>query len=75
MLSWMSHVKEEKNAINVIGAIARQTLRREIFQRIRMEAREHKVDSDAIRKCTRMFNDLRISNLKKAMLKWRENMK
>ena len=41
------YVKREKNAVNVIGAIARRTLRIEVFQRIRMFAREKFLDRDA----------------------------
>jgi len=37
---WADFVKREKNAVNVIGAIARRYLRAEVFQRIRMVARE-----------------------------------
>ena len=74
-LSWRNYVNEEKNAVNLIGAIARQTLRREVFQRIRMDAREHKVDNDAIRKCLKFFNNTRTSNLRHAWQRWRENMK
>ena len=37
---WALYIKKEKAAVNVIGAIARMTLRREVFQRIRLAARE-----------------------------------
>lgn len=30
-MEWQSFVRKEKNACNVIGSIARQTLRREVF--------------------------------------------
>ena len=30
-MSWRNYINEEKNAVNIIGAIARQTLRREVF--------------------------------------------
>ena len=30
-LEWVSYIRKEKDAVNVIGAIARQTLRREVF--------------------------------------------
>jgi len=74
-LSWKKYVKEEQNAVNIIGAIARQTLRREIFQRIRMDAREKKIDRSAIRKCQKFFNNTRLANLRHALNRWRENMK
>ena len=44
--TWRDYVKREKNAVNVIGAIARRTLRIEVFQRIRMVAREKFLDRD-----------------------------
>ena len=47
-MEWRSYVNKEKNAVNVIGAIARQTLRREVFQRIRAAAREQHLDDRAI---------------------------
>ena len=31
MLVWRDYIKQEKNAVNVIGAIARKTLRMEVF--------------------------------------------
>ena len=74
-LSWKKYVKEEQNAVNIIGAIARQTLRREVFQRIRMDAREKKIDRSAIRKCQKFFNNTRLANLRHALNRWRENMK
>ena len=37
---WADYIKREKNAINVIGAIARKNLRMEVFSRIRLVARE-----------------------------------
>lgn len=48
-LEWVSYIRKEKNAVNVIGAIAGQTLRREIFQRIRAAAREKNLDDRAIK--------------------------
>lgn len=47
--------KKRKNAVNVIGAIARRTLRIEVFRRIRMTARENYLDSDAKRICTNFY--------------------
>lgn len=31
LCTWRDYVKREKNAVNVIGAIARRTLRMEVF--------------------------------------------
>ena len=46
---WALYIKKEKAAVNVIGAIARMTLRREVFQRIRLAAREKFLDDTAER--------------------------
>lgn len=50
-LTWREYVKKEKNSVNVIGAIARRTLRIEVFRRIRMVARENYLDAEANRIC------------------------
>jgi hypothetical protein len=58
LVTWREYVKREKNAVNVIGAIARRTLRIEVFRRIRMAAREKYLDNEAQRICSnfwRMF--------------------
>jgi predicted hydrocarbon binding protein len=44
---WADFIKKEKNAINVIGAIARKNLRMEVFSRIRLVAREKYLDDNA----------------------------
>ena len=72
---WAYFIKKEKNAVNVIGAIARQTLRREVFQRIRLFAREKYLDDTAIKVCEKFFNHTRDNILRKAVLRWRENAK
>jgi hypothetical protein len=54
-LTWREFVKKERNAVNAIGAIARRTLRIEVFRRIRMVARENYLDADAKRICTNFF--------------------
>lgn len=41
---WADYIKQEKNAINVIGAIARKNMRMEVFSRIRRAARENYLD-------------------------------
>jgi hypothetical protein len=46
---WADYIKREKNAINVIGAIARKNLRMEVFTRIRLVARENHLDAKANR--------------------------
>ena len=56
--------------MNVIGAIARRTLRIEVFQRIRMVAREKFLDSDAQRICTNFYNLMKAKNLKRVVRKW-----
>ena len=72
---WAAHIKKEKAAVNVIGAIARQTLRREVFQRIRLAAREKFIDDTAIKVADRYFKSFKYGTLRKAWLRWRENSK
>jgi hypothetical protein len=73
LLVWADYIRQEKNAVNVIGAIARKTLRMEVFQRIRLVARENHLDKEARRKLTKYFNLIKNSNLRKAMVTWRKN--
>lgn len=44
---WADYIKREKNAVNVIGAIARKHLRMEVFSRIRLVARERYLEVNA----------------------------
>lgn len=53
--TWREFVRAEKNSVNVIGAIARRTLRIEVFRRIRMVARENHLDAEALRISTNFF--------------------
>lgn len=71
--TWRDYVRREKNAVNVIGAIARRTLRIEVFRRIRMVARENYLDKNAQRICVNFFNMSKHGNLKKAFSRWRLN--
>lgn len=71
--SWLDYVRREKNAVNVIGAIARRTLRIEVFQRIRMVARENYLDNNARRILQNFFNMSKHGCLKKAFSRWRQN--
>lgn len=73
MLVWRDYIKQEKNAVNVIGAIARKTLRMEVFQRIRLVARENYMDKDACRKMNHFYRLVKNNLLKKAMVTWRKN--
>ena len=57
----------------MIGAIARKTLRMEVFQRVRLVARERFLEDDARRKMTKYFRLVKNSMLKKAMVTWRKN--
>jgi len=57
----------------VIGAIARKTLRMEVFQRVRLVARERFLEDDARRKMMKYFRLVKNSCLKKAMVTWRKN--
>ena len=72
---WALYIKKEKAAVNVIGAIARMTLRREVFQRIRLAAREKFLDDTAERIAHRYFDGFKASILRKVWLRWRENAK
>ena len=74
-MEWISFVRKEKNAVNVIGSIARMTLRKEVFQRIRAAAREKHLDDRAIKTANKFVLAFKNSNLKKAMNRWRENTK
>jgi len=73
LLVWKDYIRQEKNAVNVIGAIARKTLRMEVFQRIRLVARENYLDSSARRKLNTFFRLVKGSCLRKAMVTWRKN--
>lgn len=70
---WKDYIRQEKNAVNVIGAIARKTLRMEVFQRIRLVARENHLDKAARRKLNTYFRLVKNSLLRKAMVTWRKN--
>lgn len=59
--------------MNIIGAIARRTLRVEVFQRIARQARENHLEARADVITIRFRNMFLLSNLRKAMSRWREN--
>lgn len=73
LLVWRDFIRQERNAVNVIGAIARKTLRMEVFQRIRLVARENFLDKDANRKMDRFFRLMKNVMLMRAMVTWRKN--
>lgn len=73
LLVWRDYIRQERNAVNVIGAIARKTLRMEVFQRIRLVARENHLDKEACRKMSNFFRMFKCGQLKKAMVTWRKN--
>jgi hypothetical protein len=73
LLVWRDYIRQERNAVNVIGAIARKTLRMEVFQRIRLVARENYLDKNASRKLSSYFRLIKNSQLRKAMVTWRKN--
>jgi hypothetical protein len=72
-VAWKDFVKREKNAVNVIGAIARRTLRVEVFQRIARMAREKYLDTKAENTMIAFHNLFLRSILRKHMSRWREN--
>jgi len=55
IIVWREYIRQEKNAVNVIGAIARKNLRMEVFQRIRLQARENHLKKDKKKRGTRFF--------------------
>lgn len=71
--TWREYVRRERNAVNVIGAIARRTLRIEVFQRIRLAARENYLDKDAVRRLTNFFHMFKHAVLKKTFSRYRQN--
>jgi hypothetical protein len=71
--TWRDFVKRERNAVNVIGAITRRTLRIEVFQRIRMVAREKFLDNDAKRICDNFYTLMKNKNLKRIVRRWQLN--
>ena len=68
---WADFIKREKNAINVIGAIARKNLRMEVFSRIRLAARERWMDQHATKVLSNFMRLFKASLVKKAFSKWR----
>lgn len=68
---WAAYIKKEKNAVNLIGAIARKNLRMEVFSRIRLVARERFLEANAERICTSFFSMVKKGVLSKAFSKWR----
>ena len=70
-LAWVDHVRKEKNAINVIGALTRKNLRMEVWSRIRLAARENYLDRRAEKVCSAFFNMVRSNLLLHAFSKWR----
>ena len=71
LCTWREYVRREKNAVNVIGAIARRTMRIEVFRRIRLAAREKWLDKDAERICSNMFKIMNQANLRNTIVRWR----
>lgn len=70
---WRDYIKKEKNAINVIGAIARKNMRMEVFSRIRLVARENFLDNRAERIITNYARMLKQRLVTNAFSKWRVN--
>jgi hypothetical protein len=68
---WRDYIKREKNAINVIGAIARKNLRMEVFSRIRLAARERWMDTNANKVLTNYMRIFKAALIRKAFSKWR----
>jgi hypothetical protein len=73
LLVWKDFIRQEKNAVNTIGAIARKSLRMEVFHRIRLTARENYLDREALKKLNAFFRLVKLNITKKAMVRWRKN--
>lgn len=70
-LVWADFIKKEKNAVNVIGAIARKNLRMEVFSRIRLVARERYLEQNAEKILSNFARMFKASLVRKAYSKWR----
>ena len=70
---WADFIKRERNAINVIGAIARKNLRMEVFKRIRLVARERHLEANAEKIITNYARLFKQTMVRKAFSKWRVN--
>ena len=68
---WADFIKKERNAVNVIGAIARRQLRMEVFSRIRLVARERFLEANAERIITNLFTCLKSGVLHRSFSRWR----
>jgi hypothetical protein len=68
---WAEYIKKEKNAVNIIGAIARKQLRMEVFSRIRLVARERFLEANAERVMNNMFKMMKNNIVNKAYSRWR----
>ena len=70
---WADYIKREKNAMHVIGAIARKNLRMEVFSRIRLVARENYLDNRAEKIMSNFCRLFKASLIKHSFSKWRAN--
>ena len=68
---WADYIKKEKNAVNLIGAIARRHMRMEVFTRIRLVARERFLEANAERIITNLFRLMRQNIVTRSFSKWR----
>jgi hypothetical protein len=68
---WADYIKKEKNAVNLIGAIARRQMRMEVFTRIRLVARERFLEANAERIMTNLFRLMKQNVLTRSFSKWR----
>ena len=68
---WADYIKKEKNAVNLIGAIARRQMRMEVFTRIRLVARERFLEANAERIMGNLFRLMKHNVITKAFSRWR----
>jgi len=68
---WADFARKQKNARNVLCAIIRKQLRQEVFQRIRLVARERFLEASALRILTNYTRIFKTSLVRRAFGSWR----
>jgi len=70
---WADYIKKEKNAINTIGALARKSMRMEVFTRVRLVARENFLDAKANKIMNNFARMFKANIVNHAFSRWRTN--
>jgi hypothetical protein len=68
---WSDFVKQERNAVNSVVAIARKYFQLEVFARIRRQAKENELESRAEKILYNFFRMTKQGTLFRAFSKWR----